>query len=54
MVSRYESADIGVLDDLQNELRIGTVEDPDDWEWYYRTLTKSELIDIVKQREARQ
>jgi hypothetical protein len=35
-------------------LNIENVKGPDDWEWYYGTLSKSELLDIVKKRETRE
>ena len=35
-------------------MKIENVADPDDWEWYYGTMSKSELLDIVKEKGARQ
>jgi hypothetical protein len=35
-------------------LNIENIQDPDDWEWYYGTMSRSELLDIVKEKGGRQ
>jgi hypothetical protein len=37
-----------VIEHLETELNLENVKDPDDWEWYYGTMSKSELLDLVK------
>jgi hypothetical protein len=31
-------------------MNIENVHDPDNWDWYYGTMSRSELLEIVKQK----
>ena len=45
---------VNELKHLEAELKIDKVVDPDDWEWYYGTLSKSELLGMVKGKGSQQ
>jgi len=50
--SLYGYTDEDELEHLETELKIENIKDPDDWEWYYGTMSKSELLNIVRKQEA--